>query len=739
MDRKKIITKLELLENTIHVEVLAHNIGENSEYAFYLYYYPNQSSSKMLISTTKYIKQKKYSFVIDKNGYYFVKCFVQNSQGRYNQDTNTVLYLNKEFRDEFSKLISMDLKSNNTINEPINFFKVPYPNRNFLLISYKNKDKNKCIVENSYNRMKQWCNKYNFDITVLPKKLSWNTTNIIICDKEELKKQYVFSGYAWDDSKFYFGSEDIKSHKDIKKIQNSIGVFTLLDITPSYLYITTDYFSYGKIYYFLNDDMLIAANSYHMLLIILSKLDLKYELDKEFIYTIFASNVTLFRQPINERMAIKNTYQMNLCDSLVIDKKGWHFVKKDSYYVLKGNGNFNEQEYNSLIKKGAQEILSNIRAVLNHPNFQDYVLELSGGKDSRVTFAALTNIENANKKVNLYSIEHEPNDLDIAIGLSNLFNYKYYSGGDIWYQDDVLEYIKRKRSSFCGIRYLWYIESKHSCNLKKMVFNGECFESLAVRYYSHTIKNYDFDRNDYNALVEIYSTLLSKQAIIDYNSIDKLVKNQLLEGLCSIPSSTALEAFDNMFMFYRAGITAGNLDRMYYTCATCMPLQSKALLKAKKMWINNFDDEKIIYDITYMLNPIIASVPYNTSRYNNTRKQIFSKLLFEDIRFKECEITINKDRSKWELAQEENLKNSKFIKSSSWQERGSIPDLVYENCLFALQRLSMYDNGIFRETLCLPIYYYIVNEKNNDVEVRLIHNKLNSVLDCIDAIEGKSE
>mgnify|MGYP001149447481 CR=1 FL=1 len=50
----------------------------------------------------------------------------------------------------------------------------------------------------------------------------------------------------------------------------------------------------------------------------------------------------------------------------------------------------------------------------------------------------------------------------------------------------------------------------------------------------------------------------------------------------------------------------------------------------------------------------------------------------------------------------------------------------------------MYDNGIFKESVCLPVYYYITQERDDDVEVRLIHNKLNSILDCIDAIEVKS-
>ena len=277
MDRKKILTKIDLNKNIINVEVMDHNIGDKSEYAFYLYYYPNQSSNKITVSTTKYIKKKQYTFYVDKSGYYFVKCFVQNDQGRYTQDTNTVLYLNEEFKDEFEKLISSNLKTKNTINEPINFFKVPYPNRNFALISYKNEDNNNFAWENIICKINQWCNKHNFNINILPKKITWNTKNIVICDKEEFEnKHFIFSGYTWAENQFYFGSADINSHEEIDKIQDNMGVFTLLDVTSSCINITTDYFSYGKIYYFLDDNVLVASNSYHMLLIILSKMELKY-------------------------------------------------------------------------------------------------------------------------------------------------------------------------------------------------------------------------------------------------------------------------------------------------------------------------------------------------------------------------------------------------------------------------------------------------------------------------------
>lgn len=720
------------LENN-QIIAFVNDANVEAEYAFYLYYFPNQRTGKTLVKETKYMTQNSYGFTIEQNGYYFIKCFVRVNGEKTSKDTYTVLYLDAAFREKFNSLLQQDLRTTDTINEPIEYFKVPKPQNDFCLISEKGLPLDKKQVE-------EWCKTNRFAAKELEQESGWNTKNTILYDisgaQDGIRNDYIFSGYVWLDDKFYFGEDGLPNDLKAERLYENLGVFSLLHFAPHQIKLTTDYFSYGKIYYYLNENLFVAANTYHLLLIVLSQLGVSCELDDDIVYATFASNVTLFRQPITERLTVKNTFQMNLCDEIVIDNNGWNIVKRPIYDVLNGSPEFKKDEYSKLIEEAKQELISNIEVVTNNSNFEHFVLELSGGKDSRTTFAALTNLPNAREQVFLKSTDHEPNDLNVAVGLANMFQFQYDAKGDTWYQNDVLDYIRRKRSYSLGVRYLWYVGTRYNYNLKKMVFNGECFESLAVRYYSHTIKDMGLEKSTNEEPIDAYSILLSKQAIVDYSKVAPVVKEQLLEAIKSIPSSTSMEAFDNMYMFYRAGVTAGNLDRMYYTTATCMPLQSKALLKAKKMWINNFRDEKIIFDITYALNPVLAALPYNTNRYNETRKKMYDNLLFDDIRFKDCKFQLDTDKSNWEKAEQECRKQSKTIRNKSFKDRGSIPSLVFENCVLGLQRLANYQGGKFREELCLPLYYYILAEKSDDVEVRLIHNKVNSVLDCIDAISG---
>lgn len=398
-----------------------------------------------------------------------------------------------------------------------------------------------------------------------------------------MNNNYIFSGYVWHDNDFIFGQSTIGEGINASTLYDCIGNFSLLNVENSQIKITTDYFGYSKVFYYESDDMLIVTNRYHLLLVILNYLKINCELDEDVVMVTFASNVTLLRQTFIDNLTVKNTYMLNLCDEIVVDESGWKFVKRSINSVLGSNQEFNPEYYAKLLDDAKNDIINNIQAVYNSHLFKDIVVDLSGGKDSRVNYAALTNIPKAREIFTIRSDVHEPKDLEIAIGINNIFNFNYYCNGETWYKNNTLDYIRKKRSYFCGYHYLWYLEEKHAYNLNKIRITGESFESLIVRYYSDTIRNLGLEDSTNEKLVEEYSTLLSKQAVINYSGVSSIFKKFLLNSIDNIPSETSSEAFDNLFLFYRGATHAGNLDRMYYSSAHCMPLQSKSLLIAKTM------------------------------------------------------------------------------------------------------------------------------------------------------------
>jgi len=738
-------TSIKLDGNEIKVETFIEQNFEDGndeyEYAFYIYYYSNQKSEKSLIYTGKYVKQSIFSYKVKDSGYYYVRCFAQNAgtkSGRVDKFTDTVLFIDNKYKKEFESKMKSDLTSKRTINDKIPFCRIPYPQNDFCLISIK-KDNNINIDKEG---LKKWCGNNKFVINKIERRDEWNTENILIytdnknengaqCGK---KTDYIFSGYIYKDDKFYFGQDDIPDDVRPNKLYERVGCYTLLAVEEDRIRITEDYYAYGGLYYYKCDDFMVITNIYHILLFILSYMGRKYELDEEQIYTMFASNVTLFRTPFTNELIIKNSYKLNLCYDIVIDKNGWNIEKRPSYYVLSGSKDFLEDEYNKLILDGKQELINNVKAVLENKKFSKFVLELSGGKDSRVTLAALTNVKDFNKKIKVHSTEHEPNDLNTAVGIVNMFNLEWNDYGYNFIIDDTLENIKRRRSCFCGMRYLYSVETQHTYDLEKLVFNSDSFEGQSVRYYADTIKGKVEFTAERDTLIDVYSKLCSRQSILGYNDVSDIVKKRLAKGMDEIPGSSPMEKFDNLFLCFRGCSHAGNLDRMYYTSATANAVQSKALLKAKKMWFHNFEENKIVFDILYVLNPVLASLPFNSNKYNEGRKKIKDKLFFDDIRFKNLNLKTDTDKTKYNEVAEIRKANTTVIYDKNYTDRGTVEEIVYDNCLLGIKKFSEIMDEKYKYSICLPLYYYINAEKDDDVEVNLIHNKINSIIDCIDAI-----
>ena len=719
---------IQLLGDTITVNI--QNAPVNVKYAYYLYFYSNQNEPKKTVQETKYINEPSYSFKIKTSGYYYVRCFVQTKNaGRFDKNTYTVLYLDDSFMFDFDQFMNKNLETINTINDKIPYFKVPNPQNDF------------CYIHNTKNTLLKttdltsWCSINQFDIKYLEGcggYLIYSNCNT----QHGLSDNRIFSGYAWVEESFYMGQENLKGTLDTKKLHNCYGMYTLFDINQDKIIITSDYFGFCRIFYYDFENMHIISNRYHLLIIILAKLGVKIILDEKMVRSIFASNVTLFRQTYTSALTVMNTYMLPITKQICISKNLFSIEDKMIQSIFDEPYNYDYNKYSELINKAKYELIDNVSALKRCGQFENIVLDLSGGKDSRTNLAAITNLPNYRDDYELRSDKHEPNDLEIAVGINNIFKIPYYTKGDIYYQNTPLDYVRKNRSYFCGYHYLWYFETKHSHNMKKLRVAAESFESFTVKYYSATVSSLDYRVSTCEEIVDVYLSLLSRQSMISFNDIASTVKSQLLDTLSEMKGCTPIEAFDNLLLFYRGTTHAGNFIRMYYASAYCMPLQSANLLRAKRMWINHFTKNKIIFDIIYSLNPLLLLIPFNAEKTNEALR-LSKDILVIDEHYKDCIISIDSSMTKYNEAMNKYFNNTKTIINKNDKNEinslGSIPEIVYDNCIVGLQKLSQIYNGLYRN-MCMQIYFYLQNEKEDTDEVRILHNKIWSVLDCYNEI-----
>lgn len=720
---------IKLEKNKILVESTGVS-DSKAQYAFYLYHYQKQSQKKQAICKKNYIKKNRYSFKVSESGYYFVKCFLLIEGQKYIKDTVTVLYTNEQFIKKFDDLLRANLKTRNTINKAIEYFKVPAPQNDFCAIFSKKKIK--------YEKLRKWGVVNGYFLKVANTK--WKLYNYILHSNDSTqaglhKQDFIFSGYAFiNNQTFYFDQSSIPENIIGEELYEKIGSYSLLDIDENKILLTTDMFGYSKLFYYKDNNTLIVSNKYHLLLITLKKLRIRTILDEDILFTTFASNVTMLRQTVTDKLIVKNTHMLNLCEEILVDENGWSFKKRDLYNILNEEPKFDNEKYQRLIAQGKNEIIKHIESIKNCGLFDEIIVDLSGGKDSRVNFAALLSIEGSKDDYTIYTAKHEPRDHEIAVGINNLYKYPFTTSKMKYIHNNILDYIAKKRSNFMGYHYLWYIPEKHSHDLSKIRLTGESFESFVVRYYSKTVEKFDLKDSDSMKIAEAYANMLSKQAVISFNDVNDIFISHLTEVLNNIPCETYLEAFDNLFLFYRGATHAGNLDFSYYGTAICVPAQSLALIKAKKMWFNNFKTEKVIFDLLDEMEPLLGRFPFNSDKNNDALKAAIPNLIHPEYHQNNSENVIDYDLEKWYNALLEKKRNSEEVFTYDEDSIDDVPTIVYQNCILAIQKLAKYRRGRYIDKICIPVYYYLEQEKMDQDEVRILHNKLNSTLDCIDLL-----
>ena len=406
---------------------------------------------------------------------------------------------------------------------------------------------------------------------------------------------YVFGGIArWKD-KLIVGPDDIKEYGfAAEELRESVGEFELLICDGQKQELSTDFFGLCKWYYFKSSNEVFAAStSYHLLLLVLKQIGVKMRL---------------------------NT-----------DK------------VLGGMAFFNPASAMSFT-----EIIANVRATLEHPKFEYVRCDLTGGLDSRaVLAAALTLPESLLDKLRIMSLPHAnySEDFKIANAIVNHYGLKWDDipskvSFDVTGIDSGLV-CQANQSAWLGVYYLADYVPPPSKLEKAIRMNGFCGEMLLRSMHDLYIPS--DHKNELDDKEILNNIGLDLKADIDYSSHAGRKFNEYLKrSISSLPGETIYEKLDLFYLYFRNR----HQCRTKYTpiSPTWAVLQSKAALRAKRMYVRKHGDSKLNYDIIAMLNPELAIFPFDTKKKSQNFHE-YKNRLFVDCPAKKLEL--DHDTTAW--------------------------------------------------------------------------------------------
>lgn len=547
--------------------------------------------------------------------------------------------------------------------------------------------------------------------------------SIISLSKHEPRKlsdnsEYIFSGYVFHNGKMLIGETELSDNiKGIQDISENYGEFCAAVIGNDSISLSSDFFGMVPWFYFDNDEIFAASNNYHMLLLLLSEMGVKLTMN------IPRSRVNIITSGYTYGSPFSTDLDVNGCKvNLAYDKISYSSVcgvvvnRSSLWDILTSNEEWNDDQYEEYIFKAKQEIEQNIRAAFECPRFDKIVVDVSGGFDSRIVFAAACDLPKQLRK-KMYTHTRKsgtPDDIEKASAVTNLYNYPKYS----YPKNEVaelfdysgainLEHVSRTLGAYAVESYLY---TAHYDDYKTLELTGglgdECFGYQRIRG--------ELDYNDlgdkrllarlggcylHNSVDELQGVFQDQEKII-FNTLDNYSSCDCL-----------FKKFHQLYVDFRNRFHFGSAHNVENNNFRIPMAFSKYALMAKWTYFNKFGNnqipnEKISIDLLTAINPLLALLPFAQNNDNVIPKP--ENLL------NSAKLDIKPDSTFIPGLKTENIENSYREKVNEYMDDPEIAEQML---------LHIYDYSKEYYPVCLGLYKVLSLMKADLTEIKSRHGR----------------
>lgn len=392
------------------------------------------------------------------------------------------------------------------------------------------------------------------------------------------------------------------------RLDDAVGQYAVISLSggqhQASIAVSTDDFGLVPIFYFKGASGSLVSNRIHLILEKLRQHGHPITVNFPALYSRCFVDKSICMQATTAE-TIYDGIRMTLpWEHVEIDNRGLHL-----HGAPPEHAQLSMSEYNDLIVQGAQEIRDNIRAALDSNAFPRVASTLTGGRDSRVIFAALASLGQVSA-VPFQTRPLDDDDVNVATALVHAFGGRYDSmpsaGGDI---PDAGTHLLTHRSVFMG-QYSDLKRTPKSApapGLRLIGGCGETYRSFYSKQYSDALIRRSFDRQAVREFLlahsfwKIYSTEIFDQVEqILFTNLESLRGDTLGEKL-----EDHYFAFRNRLHFGTAGTYRNPVAPVY------QPLVSPSLMRASRgLPLAVRLSGRVIYDVTATLSPEVAHFPY---------------------------------------------------------------------------------------------------------------------------------
>lgn len=446
----------------------------------------------------------------------------------------------------------------------------------------------------------------------------WTHLTILMTEAsrtDRFGKLFAFSGISRNSERLLFGSSDVASYvRNISKLRDEIGEYHLLSWDEERITFEHDYIGQGHIYYYADEHILAAANGVHLLVLMLRSMGVPLRVEVPQAQVKFFSTSYPFEYEQSTMTDFVGVRRLSVFERLEVKSDGPDVCKTELWFD-DHDGNLTSGMYENLLSQAKSDIIDNIRIALKHPRFENVVVELSAGLDSRIIYSALTNLPPSGK----VRISTRPgSEESTAAAINNLYQYEWDDLA-MTHSFDREEGVSLPTTSHSVFMDGYYIESMFksrdnysSPTLLLTGHGGEAFSRVMsidgyyARDFSGELPQVPEGVDDVKS--NVVRCIGNHQIWIEVG--EKYFEHFLRSSLEESPSRVFGKEFADIYLAQRNPFVGGSVFRGAMSAPQWRPLQSKALFRLRSRWFSHQQDFRLQFDLIRTLNPLIGEVPY---------------------------------------------------------------------------------------------------------------------------------
>lgn len=428
----------------------------------------------------------------------------------------------------------------------------------------------------------------------------------------------LLSGYAYDKEAFFYDNPKNMSVTDSENCFNMTGKFTFLSFRNGTFKFCADTFGQGVLFYYVDDVVSIVSNRVHFIVEILKTLKRKIELDLDTIIHQNFYDVYIFNAYCSTKdLFIKNLKQLGVDEELEVSNGSINVLPKAFY---KTEYSISESGYQAYLDDGAAELKSFFNGMKKQKNFSTYLLDISGGKDSRVIVAGMLAAEIDPKTIlgQTYATASELDD-KIGIAITEHFGIRPTSSMRVFSPRipvGIEDYVDCYVSFFAGTYYLLNAGGLSSYGQVSNVARFAGTSSNVLRAGSSgTLKAIfeDLVTSDVDGFFDRFTEKFGSSKLFS-QEVTQRARLTLRKVISNLPGTTVpekLEAIHHNFgARYHGGLAS--IFQSWVYGPVFNPILTKGLYAAaQSLPLDERVDGRLFFDVVHRLSPELATFNYD--------------------------------------------------------------------------------------------------------------------------------